>query len=111
MSTMIKKINSFFRSISQDITVTNVTKDGGAKTHHELPDTSTADCHPVEAITDLSPIIESINKSISLIYEDITKVKSDISKMLSDISTINSNIEEINTKLENHEERIRALEG
>ena len=59
--TLVKKINSFMRSVNQDVNVTNITKQGGVSAHQELTGTRLPGCHPPEAIDGLEGAYKNID--------------------------------------------------
>lgn len=110
-NTMVKKVNSFIRSVSRDVNSATVIKEGGVTSHQELLGTSLPGCHPWEAITglkmlfdDIDAKIVDINKKINNI-NNLLKIKEDSTgKLYSEV------IDKINNTLDDHEKRIKALE-
>lgn len=66
-----QKINSNFENLNHQATVIDTTGGGGShiSTHHQLPDVTLADCHPIEAITELSSRLNTIDAELDDKYD------------------------------------------
>lgn len=117
-NTIVKKVNSFMRSVSRDVNNVTIIKEGGVSTHQDLTGTELDGCHPWTAILGLREIFNDINNKITDTnnrindtnnridnINNILKIKEDSTgKFYSEV------IKDITDTLEDHEERIKALE-